>query len=91
MLHIWETEQCVPGVCTVVMVVVVIRVVVVSSSEGDDVTALHARGWPADDVAAVVRTPGDIMVDEGPDWWTGGTACVGLVVVPGFKRKTMPH
>lgn len=76
----------IPGVCTVVIVVVVIRVVVVSSSAGGDVTPLPKPDWAArgaaDEVTAVVRIPGDIIVEVSSDSLMDGTAWVGLVVVP---------
>lgn len=65
----------IPGVWTVVIVVVVIKVVVVSSSPGGDVAPPFLPDWPDlgadEEVMAVVRTPGDIIVKAGS---TDGTA-----------------
>lgn len=71
----------IPGTCIVVMVVVVIRVVVVSSSMDSGDMGFLALVWlAAEELRAVVSSPGEITVDSARP--SPGTACVGLVVVP---------
>lgn len=64
----------------VVMVVVVIRVVVVSSSV--DMGFLAPVWLAAEELKAVVSSPGEMTVAVDSAWPRPGTACVGLVVVP---------
>lgn len=74
----------VPGMCIVVIVVVVIRVVVVSSSMGSEDMVFLDPFWlaAAEELKAVVSSPGDMTVAVDSPCPSPGTACVGLVVVP---------
>lgn len=73
----------IPGTCIVVMVVVVIRVVVVSSSMDSGDRGFLVPVWlAAEELKAVVSSPGEMTVAVDSAWPSPGTACVGLVVVP---------
>lgn len=64
------------------MVVVVIRVVVVSSSMDSGDMGVLAPVWlAAEELKAVVSSPGEMTVAVDSAWPRPGTACVGLVVV----------